>query len=137
MAESTATLRVRYVETDQMGVAHHSAYLAWMEVARTEYLRRRGLPYRLLEEKGYRMPVLAITLKYKAPAYYDDKLQLTADLVQANGVRFGFQYEIRRSADGDLLATGTSEHASTNLAGKPCRLPYQLFSLIGDGSEKH
>lgn len=137
MVKSTTTLRVRYVETDQMGVAHHSAYLAWMEVARTEYLRLRGLPYRVLEEKGYRMPVLAIALKYKSPAYYDDELQLTAGLVETNRLRFRFEYEIRRSPDGALLATGTSEHVSTDLAGKPRRLPDKLFSLIGDGSEKH
>ena len=88
MPECVSTLRVRYVETDQMGVVHHSAYLAWMEVARTEYLRARGVPYRLLEEKGIRMPLLSVHAEYRVPARYDDEVELVARLAHADSGPF-------------------------------------------------
>jgi acyl-CoA thioester hydrolase len=119
-----------------MGVVHHSAYLAWMEVARTEYLRDRGVPYRSLEDRGIRMPVLAISLRYLQPARYDDEVLVKARLVQANGVRFAFEYDILRAPGEILLASGRTEHASTDLNGKPCRLPSNLLCKIGDGCEK-
>jgi acyl-CoA thioester hydrolase len=136
MPETSTTLRVRYVETDQMGVVHHSAYLAWMEVARTEYLRVRGVPYRTLEDGGIRMPVLGLSLRYRQPARYDDEILIKARLIQANGVRFTFEYDILRAPEETLLASGRTEHASTDLNGKPRRLPSNLLSKIGDGCEK-
>ena len=135
MRECVSTLRVRYVETDQMGVAHHSAYLAWMEVARTEYLRARGVPYRLLEEKGIRMPLLSVRAEYRVPARYDDEVELLARLAHANPVRFTFEYEMRRLADGVLFCTGRTEHAATDASGKPRRIPRDLLDLIGGDSE--
>ncbi len=135
MPESLSTLRVRYVETDQMGVVHHSAYLAWMEVARTDYLRDRGVPYRSLEERGIRMPVLSLQTRYFAPARYDDEILLKARLTEASGVRFRFDYDILRKADGALLCTGQTEHASTDLEGRPRRLPKDLLALIGGDVE--
>ncbi len=136
MPETSTTLRVRYVETDQMGVVHHSAYLAWMEVARTEYLRVRGVPYRTLEDGGIRMPVLGLSLRYRQPARYDDEILIKARLIQANGVRFTFEYDILRASEETLLASGRTEHASTDLNGRPRRLPSNLLSKIGDGCEK-
>jgi acyl-CoA thioester hydrolase len=131
MLECTSTVRVRYVETDQMGVVHHSAYLAWMEVARTEFLRARGLPYRALEERGIRMPVLTVHADYKVPARYDDEVRLTARLAQATPVRFKFEYEMRRAHDGVLFCTGFTEHVATDLGGRPRRIPKDLVDLIG------
>ena len=135
MRECVSTLRVRYVETDQMGVVHHSAYLAWMEVARTEYLRARGVPYRLLEEKGIRMPLLSVRAEYRVPARYDDEVELVARLAHANSVRFTFEYEMRRLVDGVLFCTGRTEHAATDTSGKPRRIPRDLLDLIGGDSE--
>lgn len=131
MLESTSPLRVRYVETDQMGVVHHSAYLAWMEVARTDFLRHRGIPYRELEERGFRMPVLGVEVKYLRPALYDEEISVKARLVHAGGVRFTFEYEVSRASDGLLLARGRTEHASTDPAGRPRRLPKDLMHQIG------
>lgn len=131
MLESTSPLRVRYVETDQMGVVHHSAYLAWMEVARTDFLRHRGLPYRELEARGFRMPVLKVEVRYLRPALYDDEVLVKARLAGAGGVRFAFEYEVSRVSDGLLLARGRTEHASTDPAGRPRRLPKDLMQQIG------
>ena len=131
MLESTSALRVRYAETDQMGVVHHSAYLAWMEVARTDFLRHRGIPYRELEARGFRMPVLRVEVQYLRPALYDDEILVKARLAQVGGVRFTFEYEVSRGSDGLLLARGRTEHASTDPAGRPRRLPTDLMQQIG------
>lgn len=136
MPDCTSTVRVRYVETDQMGVVHHSAYLAWMEVARTEYLRARGIPYRSLEERGIRMPVLEVGASYKVPARYDEEVTLTARLAASSPVRFRFEYDMRRVPDGALLCTGYSEHVATDLAGRPRRIPKELLDLIGGDRER-
>jgi acyl-CoA thioester hydrolase len=114
-----------------MGVVHHSAYLAWMEVARTDFLRERGLPYRALEERGFRMPVLGVDVQYMRPALYDDEILVIARLARAGGVRFTFEYEVSRPSDGLLLARGRTEHASTDHAGRPKRLPKDLMHQIG------
>ncbi len=135
MAETRSQLRVRYVETDQMGVVHHSAYLAWMEVARTDYLRSRGIPYRAMEEWGIRMPVLAVSVRYLTPALYDDELTVSAKLVEVSGVRFRFDYEVRRDGDDTLLCTGTTEHVATDLAGRPRRIPKDVLEIIGGDVE--
>jgi acyl-CoA thioester hydrolase len=135
MPDCTCAVRVRYVETDQMGVVHHSAYLAWMEVARTEYLRARGVPYRSLEERGIRMPVLEVHASYKVPARYDEEVRLTARLVASSPVRFRFEYDMQRVPDGMLLCTGYSEHVATDLAGRPRRIPKELLDLIGGDRE--
>jgi len=135
MHECVSTIRVRYVETDQMGVVHHSAYLAWMEVARTEYLRARGVPYRALEEKGIRMPLLSVRMEYRVPAKYDDEVELVARLARANPVRFTFEYEMRRVPDGVLFCTGQTEHAATDMSGRPRRIPRNLLDLIGGDCE--
>ena len=135
MLECTSAVRVRYVETDQMGVVHHSAYLAWMEVARTEFLRARGVPYRSLEERGIRMPVLAVRADYKSPARYDDEVLLTARLATASAVRFRFEYEMRHAQDGTLFCTGFTEHVATDTSGRPRRIPADLLHLIGGDLE--
>ena len=135
MGETLSKLRVRYVETDQMGVVHHSSYLAWLEVARTEYLRARGIPYRVLEERGIRMPVLAVTARYLSPARYDDELVLKARLAEGNGLRFRFTYDILRETDGALLCTAQTEHVATGLDGRPRRIPKELLALIGGNGD--
>ncbi len=131
MAEAVTSLRVRYVETDQMGVVHHSAYLAWLEVGRTEYLRRRGLSYRDLEGLGIRMPVLKVELEYLRPALYDDVLRVSARLEAASAVRFSFAYEVRRDGEEALLCRGRTHHAATGLDGRPRRLPPDILRTIG------
>jgi len=135
MLESTSRLRARYVETDQMGVVHHSAYLAWMEVARTDYLRERGLPYKELEALGFRMPVLGVEVRYLLPALYDDEILVKARLARASGVRFSFDYEVLRASDGTLLCRARTDHAATDHAGRPRRLPKELARLIGGDIE--
>jgi acyl-CoA thioester hydrolase len=131
MGSATAQIRVRYVETDQMGVVHHAAYLSWLEVARTEYLRGRGISYRELEALGIRLPVLDLEVTYHRPALYDDFVDVTAELISATPVRFTFRYTVRRPSDGALLCEALTEHAAVDPRGRPRRMPPELFSLLG------
>jgi acyl-CoA thioester hydrolase len=123
---STSTIRVRYAETDQMGIAHHAEYLAWFEVGRTDLLRQTGRTYRELEADGLRLPVIGISVRYFRPAYYDDLLEVRTELTELGGARMGFSYEVRRSGTEGPLATGSTEHATVDAQGRPRRMPEML-----------
>ena len=114
-----------------MGVVHHAAYLPWLEVARTEYLRKRGVSYKALEEKGINMPVLKIEVEYLRPALYDDLLSVTARLEAASAVRFEFAYEVRRDDGATLLCRGKTYHAATGRDGRPRRVPEEIMRILG------
>lgn len=104
------SLRVRYYETDAMGIVHHSNYIRWFEVARTDYLRAVGLPYRELEQDGIQSPVIGIRCDYLKSARYDDAIDIRVFVAAYNGIRLTFGYEVRRD-DGQLLCSGQSDHA--------------------------
>ncbi|MEJ8546975.1 YbgC/FadM family acyl-CoA thioesterase [Brevibacillus borstelensis] len=118
----THRIRVRYSETDQMGVVYHANYLNWFEVGRTEFIRETGVTYRSLEEKGILLPVTDVSLSYKQPARYDDWVEIRTDLEELSMVRLTFSYEIYRVADEQLLVTGKTKHAFTTMEMKPIRL---------------
>lgn len=101
--------RVRYAETDAMGIVHHAVYPVWFEMGRTEYLREVGIPYREMEARGLQSPVVAIHVRYLKPARYDDLLTLKVKVARYTGVRLTLHYEVFR--DDELLCTGESEHA--------------------------
>jgi acyl-CoA thioester hydrolase len=121
---SAAPVRVRYAETDQMGFAYYANYLAWFEVGRCEWLRSLGWSYRDLEARdAIRLPVIEAHCEYRQPARYDDELLIRAAGEMASPVRIRFTYEVVRASDGAGLACGHTVHASTDLAGRPKRLP--------------
>ena len=103
-------LRVRYAETDQMGVVYHSNFVIWMEVGRVELLRSLGFTYREMEKDGYHLPVAEVKCRYKAPAKYDDLIRIRTKIVNLRGYLIHFFYEILRDDDGTLLAEGESVH---------------------------
>ncbi len=103
-------LRVRYAETDQMGVVYHSNFIIWMEVGRVELLRSLGFTYREMERDGYHLPVAEVKCRYKAPAKYDDVILIRTKIVNLRGYLIHFFYEILRDEDGMLLAEGESVH---------------------------
>ncbi|MGN7471033.1 acyl-CoA thioesterase [Brevibacillus sp. SAFN-007a] len=115
-------LRVRYGETDQMGVVYHTNYLNWFEVGRTEWIRKAGLTYRELEERGVLLPVTDAVLSYKKPARYDDVVEIRTRIKELGVVRLAFAYEIIRVSDGELLVSGETMHVFTNKELKPIRL---------------
>lgn len=116
-------IRVRYKETDQMGVVHHSNYVNYYEVARTELLRSLGLSYREMEERGVMLPVRAVEMNYIAPAHYDDLLTVKIELCEAPRVRVEFRHEVCNER-GELLNTGRVVLACVDAATRrPCRAP--------------
>ena len=98
-------LRVRYAETDQMGIAHHANYLIWYELARTDFMRDLGVGYRELEKGGLLLPVVDVRLRYRAVARYDDLLRVRCWVREVATRRVIFGYAVDRRTDGQLLAT--------------------------------
>jgi acyl-CoA thioester hydrolase len=127
---ATSHLRVRYAETDQMGVAWHGGYFAWFEVGRTDLLRERGLTYRQLETRDLRLPVIEAKARYLRPALYDDLLEIRTTLRAVSGARVSFDYAVHREGEEQPLATGTTEHAAVDGRGRPRRLPSELRGLL-------
>jgi acyl-CoA thioester hydrolase len=117
-------LRVRYAETDQMGVVYHANYLVWFEVGRTELLRTFGWTYREMEAAGYSLPVISVVCQYHRPARYDDELEIVTTGAFLSPVRLAFDYEILRG--DERIVTGRTEHASLNPKGRPIRLPERV-----------
>ena len=128
MITSTTQLTVRYAETDMMGVVYHGSYIPWLEVGRTQLLKELGLPYRQLEESGFRLPVLEVSLKYLRPARYDDVVTIVTRLNERPLLRIRLEYEVRRGEE--LLATGYSVHAFIDLQGRPVRPPAAVVALF-------
>lgn len=126
--ESATQLRVRYVETDAMGIVHHASYVAWLELGRTELLRGLGQSYRVWEEAGVHLTVGEVHLKYRAPAYFDDLVTVHTKVAEAARRRVGFTYRIER--DGVLLAEASTVHLATGASGKACVLPDDFLRMI-------
>ena len=126
----TITVRVRYAETDQMGVVYHANYFVWFEIARCELLRAIGTSYRDLESTGVGLPVIEAQCEYKVPARYDDELEVRVWGELLSGARVQFRYEIARPSDGSVNATGRTVHASIDASGRPCRLPDYIKELL-------
>jgi len=127
---SVSRLRVRYAETDQMGVAWHGSYFAWFEVGRTDLLRDRGMTYRELERQDLFLPVIEARASYARPARYDDALEIHTRVASHSGARVAFEYEVRLDAAAAPLATGFTAHAAVDGRGKPRRLPPDLRRLL-------
>jgi acyl-CoA thioester hydrolase len=104
-------LRVRYQETDQMGIAHHSVYFIWFEAARTELIRERGLSYKECEARGWLLPLVESGCRYRHPAHYDDLLSIETQLLPEDGAVFHFKYIVRNSRDDKIVAEGFTKHA--------------------------
>ena len=128
--QSTSRIRVRYAETDQMGVVYYANYFVWFEVARTDLLRESGWNYREMEGDGFSLPVIEARCAYLQSAKYDDELEVRTGGEMLSPVRMQFNYEIVRASDGTTLATGSTVHATLDRAGKPCRLPARVQTLF-------
>ena len=126
----TTSIRVRYPETDQMGVVHHTHYLVWFEIGRTELMREIGCAYAEMEKEGVWMPVVDATCRYVSPARYDDWIVVETHLEDVTRVTARFAYRVNRQSDGRLLATGATRHAATDRNGVPCRLPESITSVF-------
>jgi acyl-CoA thioester hydrolase len=123
-------VRVRYAETDKMGVVYYANYLVWFEVGRADLLRESGWTYRDMEHAGFSLPVIESHCEYKQPAVYDDEVDVRTIATIVSPVRVQFSYEIVRAADGATLAVGHTIHASLGGDGRPRRLPDHVRRLL-------
>ncbi len=131
MITGETRVRVRYAETDQMGVVYHSNYFIWMECGRVELCRGRGVRYRDMEEDGVVLAVAEATCRFRAPARYDDQVVIQTSIVSARSKLVRFRYSMRSEESGRLLATGESVHVFVDREMNPARLPEKYFPLFG------
>lgn len=127
-------LRVRYAETDAMGIAHHTSYFVWFEVGRTEYTRAVKLPYREVERNGLRLVVVEACARFHRPARYDDLVVIRTTLREVSRATLTFAYEVLLRPDNALLVDGHTVHAATDLHGRVQRIPGHVrTALVGGG----
>ena len=131
-----AEIRVVYRDTDQMGVVYYANYFVFMERARTEYLRARGLTYRELEQGGINLPVTRAECDYKRPARYDDLVRVRAFVAETTRVRLVFRYEIYCDARGELLATGSTRHVYLGKDMRPRRVSKDFVRFLRKETEE-
>ena len=127
---STSRVRVRYAETDKMGVVYYANYFVWFEVGRTDLLRDTGWSYRDMETEGFALPVIEAHCTYRESAKYDDDIDVRTTATMLSPIRVQFSYEVVRAADEALLATGTTVHATLDRTGRPCRLPERVRTVL-------
>jgi acyl-CoA thioester hydrolase len=125
------TLRVRYAETDAMGIVYHTNYIVWFEVGRGEYLRQKGGRYRELEDEGLFLPVMEVDARYVAAARYDDEVVVRTSVESLRSRTITMYYEVLMKDTGQLLVTGHTKHLCVDAEGKMRRLPSDLREAFG------
>jgi acyl-CoA thioester hydrolase len=125
-------LRVRYAETDQMGVVYYANHLIWMEVGRVEFCRAKGIRYRDMEvEDGILLVVSEANCRYSRPARYDDEVRIRTTLATADPRMIRFEYEIFNQAGGTRLASGFTKHIFCGRDVRPTKLPKKYWAIFG------
>ncbi len=123
-------IRVRYGETDQMGVVYHGNYALYLEMGRIEWLRKMGISYKNMEENGIMLPVISMTLNYKRPAHYDDLINVKTQLKSRPSARIEFEYEITNE-QGEILTTATVVLVFIDMkTNRPIRAPQYILDII-------
>ena len=116
---SKSIVKVRYAETDKMGIVHHSVYPIWYEIARTDLSKQANFPYSKMEEMGVLLPLVELNSKYYSPAYYDDELIVTATVSKLTPARIIFSYEVFKKDSEKTINSGYTVHAIVNKDMKP------------------
>lgn len=129
---SRSSFRARYAETDQMGVVHHSTYLVWCEIGRTDYIRALGTTYADIERGGVFLAVADVHVRYGAPAHYDDLIEVQTSVEAVKSRTITFAYDIARvEPDPASIARATTTLVSIDADGRPRRLPSEVLDLFG------
>tara|TARA_R110001583_G_C5424372_1_gene388188 strand:+ start:109 stop:507 length:399 start_codon:yes stop_codon:yes gene_type:complete len=130
MKSDEIKIRIRYGETDQMGVVHHGNYALYLEMGRIEWLRKMGVSYRKMEESGLMLPVISMSLNYKKPARYDDLINVKTQLKNRPSAKIEFDYEITNEK-GEILTTATIVLAFIDMkTNRPVRAPQYILDAI-------
>ena len=128
----TTLHRVKFFDTDAMGVVHHSNYIRWFETGRVEFLRRLDITLTEMMNDGILFPLVEVNAKFHAPAKFDDELEIVTTAEALTRAKMKFNYEIRRCGEEKILVEGTSTNVFT-VGGKICRLPEKFFSRLEKG----
>lgn len=124
------THRVRYADTDKMGVVYHGRYFEWLEAARTESMRHSGTAYRLLEEQGIVLPVVEAYCRYKSSFYYDELVQIVTHVETLNRARLTLHYELTVEGDSKVRAEARTVHCYMAPNGRAVRAPQDVLSVL-------
>lgn len=128
MISSQTEIRVRYAETDMMGIAHHGNYMAWFEQARVHMMDEIGYPYREMEKDGFRLPVLEVWVRYRRPVTFDDRVTIEAAMKEKDGLRMRIDYTLH--CGGEITGEAYTCHAFINKEGQPARPPQRFRDLM-------
>ncbi|MBX3013505.1 MAG: acyl-CoA thioesterase [Caldilineaceae bacterium] len=129
-------VEVRFAETDQMGVVHHSSYIVWFELGRVAWMKAAAMPYAEVAAGGHHFAVTAIHAAYRASCRFGDTVQVVTRLTKLRSRQVEFSYEVYNAATQTLLATGSSEHICVDLAGKMTKIPVAVQSRLLAGAER-
>lgn len=135
-AGAALELSVRFVETDAMGVVHHSNYLVWFEAARVHWMDVAGVPYAEVAAGGNHFAVIAANVEYRAPARFGDTVRVTASLTHMRSRRVRFDYVVTNVAGGALLATGYTQHICVDLSGHVATIPQPFVDRLVAGAAR-
>lgn len=136
---SKTKLTVRYAETDQMAIVHHSNYPVWYEAGRTDFTEAMGMPYSKIEEEGVLFPLLELHCKYIQAAKYGDVVIVETSITKLSIVKVEFSYKVYRESDGVLLNTGSTVHGMVTKELRPMNMKKEkpeIFALLGQALEK-
>jgi acyl-CoA thioester hydrolase len=128
--QSVSVVRVRYAETDKMGVVYYANYFVWFEVGRADLLRSLGWTYRDMEREGIALPVIEAHCAYHRPSRYDDEMEVRTEGHMVSAVRMEFSYSVVRREDQQVSASGRTVHAAIDPSGRPCRLPDRIRQVF-------
>jgi len=128
--------RVRYGETDRMGVVYHAEYLAWCEMGRTEYIRSRGMSYADMERRGVPLVVAQASIRYHAPARYDDMIRVSTVLSELGSRGLTFDYVITNADSGQRLASASTTLVASDATGKAVTIPGDIRTLLGRSGDR-
>ena len=133
MFVSETAFTVRYAETDQMGIVHHSNYPIWFEAGRTDFIKKLGLPYSTIEESGFLLPLVELKCKYKGYAKYEDEVVVKTSIKELTFTRVVFYYEVYKNNLPDFITVGETMHVWTNRQLKPLNINKhapQLYAIL-------
>lgn len=128
--QSTSVVRVRYAETDKMGVVYYANYFVWFEVGRTDWLRSLGWTYREMETEGIILPVIEAHCEYHRPSRYDDEMEVRTEARMVSAARVEFSYRVVRREDQQVTASGRTVHVAVDPSGRPRRLPDRIRQVF-------
>jgi acyl-CoA thioester hydrolase len=132
----TVDIDVRFAETDLMGVVHHASYIVWFEIGRVAWMKEAQMPYTEIADSGHHFAVTGIRAAYRASARFGDTIRIITRLAKLRSRQVEFAYELHKTSDNAIIATGVSEHICVDLAGRMTKIPATIFERLIQGAAR-